>query len=219
MEMGNNFSLEIQGYAQDALDEGLRSYLQDSLTGNLRLIQSRAYEDWKSWLADLGTERLLQRGDVQRVFSIFDGYFFAGCLSTHTDVFWTVRRKELGLSRLLGSCAIIDGRAQILLSKSHRGMRCRSRIQEVLATLLHEMFHAFLGLFGCLCKSCYKKVASTIGLSGHGPAWVFAAVLVERHADEFFRVADLPFDIGLEEGLKREREEVEKVSRCHCSDN
>lgn len=47
------------------------------------------------------------------------------------------------------------------------GCLIRRTFKEVLETLVHEMAHAYLGLFSCLCWSCRME----IGPSGHGHVW------------------------------------------------
>jgi hypothetical protein len=50
-----------------------------------------------------------------------------------------------------------------------------------LATLLHEMLHAFFELWGC--GSCRDR-HENLGLGGHGPAWQDAALALETAAED-----------------------------------
>ena len=108
------------------------------------------------------------------------------------------------------------GGVKILLSRARRGLRSRSGIQELWGTLLHEMCHAFIDLFVCSCRSCSEGARSGGGLSGHGPTWVLAARMIEREADRVFRVADeVPFDLGIVEGVDLEGREIGVAALFH----
>lgn len=45
------------------------------------------------------------------------------------------------------------------------------RLRSYLETLLHEMIHAFLNIYTCLCSKCSYDIPRTIGHTGHGLPW------------------------------------------------
>ncbi|KAI5361930.1 hypothetical protein Slin15195_G055800 [Septoria linicola] len=82
----------------------------------------------------------------------------------------------------------------------------------ILGTLIHECIHAFLMLYSCCqhnepCKKdkhCNKALARTIGLTGHGEAWIWLAAHMEsilKHQ------TGLDIDLHIHEAMKHEYEE------------
>ena len=54
--------------------------------------------------------------------------------------------------------------------------------------LLHEMIHAFFGIFGCMCKDCYS-LESCGTPDGHGLYWQNLALAIEKATEEHFGTA------------------------------
>ncbi|CAD6442825.1 6421420b-aff3-4a9e-8d26-677ef5a655c6-CDS [Sclerotinia trifoliorum] len=44
----------------------------------------------------------------------------------------------------------------------------QERLRSYPKTLLHEMIHAFLKIYTCLCFKCYHNIPRTIGHTGYG---------------------------------------------------
>jgi len=65
-----------------------------------------------------------------------------------------------------------------------------ARTMSRLSTLLHELVHAYLGIYACRCPSFVKDVES---LKGHGLAWQRIASSVEHNAPRFIH---LPLILG-----------------------
>jgi len=65
-----------------------------------------------------------------------------------------------------------------------------ARTMSRLSTLLHELVHAYLGVYACRCPSFVKDVES---LKGHGLAWQRIASSVEHNAPRFIH---LPLVLG-----------------------
>ncbi|ESZ95116.1 hypothetical protein SBOR_4483 [Sclerotinia borealis F-4128] len=47
----------------------------------------------------------------------------------------------------------------------------QERLRSYLETLLHEMIHAFLNIYTCLCSKCSHDIPKTVGHTGHGLPW------------------------------------------------
>ncbi|KAJ8065383.1 hypothetical protein OCU04_006072 [Sclerotinia nivalis] len=56
----------------------------------------------------------------------------------------------------------------------------QERLRSYLETLLHEMIHAFLNIYTCLCSKCSHDIPRTIGHTGHGLPWHKIADNIER---------------------------------------
>ncbi|KAH8162210.1 hypothetical protein CIB48_g6024 [Xylaria polymorpha] len=107
-----------------------------------------------------------------------DEFFFFGSL-THGEP-PVIRRLELTKfppeMDVLGRCKPIEdenGRPEFVISleKSYHGHQ--TNLPEFVATLVHEMTHAFLGAFTCDCPKCHRNDINAVGaeFSGHGPTF------------------------------------------------
>lgn len=103
-----------------------------------------------------GQDALVRLEFGENIFDQFKNYRATG------QEFW-------GLTRPEGTFG--DYRMLIRLEAStpwwFEGCLVRLTFKEVLETLVHEMAHAYLGLFSCPCWSCLME----IGRSGHGHVW------------------------------------------------
>ncbi|EME46775.1 hypothetical protein DOTSEDRAFT_22810 [Dothistroma septosporum NZE10] len=68
----------------------------------------------------------------------------------------------------------------INLATHDRAGRMRS-IEELLGTILHELGHAYMYLFGCRCEVCHWNI---MRLNGHFKGWRMLARSVEKKARE-----------------------------------
>ncbi|KAI4923611.1 uncharacterized protein J4E92_007585, partial [Alternaria infectoria] len=75
-----------------------------------------------------------------------------------------------------------------MLASPHGNLSARTMSR--LSTLLHELVHAYLGIYACRCPSFVKDVES---LKGHGLAWQRIASSVEHNAPRFIH---LPLVLG-----------------------
>lgn len=126
----------------------------------------------------LGDDALAEAADI------FNELFFAGQLpSSRLKVHWS----HLSTVLLGVTDSNIDGTPLVLLN-SDFDLRSMTR-KLVLAVVLHEMIHAFLGLYVCYpwakvaCAKgiCGKLYTANYGLSGHGRAFHHIAKAIESN--------------------------------------
>jgi len=136
-------------------------------------------------------------------FDIFNSAFFGGGVRDLRDRIKIVRRGGVSFMARFGEIGS-NGRLQI-------NMTIKPKIgttdeEQHLASLLHEMLHAFLYYYTCRCVACRsmelsKPMYGGAGRDGHGPAWA-NAMLAEAQflQDEVsWRV-----DVGLERSVRAE---------------
>jgi hypothetical protein len=93
--------------------------------------------------------------------------------------------------------------------------------QWYICQLLHEMLHAFFGIYRCRCNRCamrdvdYSRNGGE-GCDGHGPAWVEAVIALERAFQQAVNwevdlnvVRSAQMNIEVEEGWVPDREMLE----------
>ena len=134
---------------------------------------------------------------IATYFRIFDDLYFFGSLYGNTEVRIisdNTGGKYAGFTRNYWKRIFVHEHEHHP-DLVHRGVRIYHYIQ----TLLHEMCHAFFGLYGCReededmnqCKECSWVVAE----GGHGPAWADMARAIERSSEGYLGLPmDLPAD-------------------------
>ena len=179
--------------------------------------QKEASNDWEGLCKDKSEGSLLQRlghdngNDVSEVemkmlIDVLSGIFFP---TTSTDAQmdvgftwedWTERPQELAeyRERCLGKpririCAFnyigMGGHGNLNVVALHR-----------LATILHELVHAYLDHYACRCKDVSNSYEENVNQSeGHGRAWQRIAASVELAAPE---ILGYPLEMGRFESLK-----------------
>ncbi|KAK1984026.1 hypothetical protein LZ30DRAFT_587132 [Colletotrichum cereale] len=75
--------------------------------------------------------------------------------------------------RLWGRLLCNDPRRQHKLGEARR-----LPFKQNVATLVHEMVHAYLGLFVCAGEQCRRNILNTTGLTGHGGTFVKLYTLI-----------------------------------------
>ncbi|MCJ1411901.1 hypothetical protein MMC19_005993 [Ptychographa xylographoides] len=116
-------------------------------------------------------------------FQAFNSLFFCNALSPYTTIKVVNRKipggRSGGFNLGITEDDIIKGvpyqHITIWDQKSvHRDDK--QRLQHVLTTLLHEMFHAFQHIYMCCGSHCNsdRTVHQSSGFTGHGPSWVSA---------------------------------------------
>ncbi|KAE8444460.1 hypothetical protein EG329_000551 [Mollisiaceae sp. DMI_Dod_QoI] len=160
---------------------------------------------------------------------LFDDLFFFGSLFPKCKTFLTY---PSGRKKLLHGYTNCDEEfklkwefpflqkhleAEITVCRSNEKRR-RERLRNYLGTLLHEMIHAFLGIWGCRYKGCYNTWQRQ-GVRGHGHAWQDMAAAVEIAAADrdllgleldLGRLKNLAVDIVYEKRGLPLSEELEK---------
>jgi hypothetical protein len=141
-------------------------------------------------------------------FDIFNSVFFGGGVRDLRDRIEIVRRKRASYMARFGQGERgRNGRMQINMSINPKIGTTDE--EQHLASLIHEMLHAFLYYYTCKCIACRsteisEPVNGGAGRSGHGPAWA-NAMLAEAQSlqDEVsWRV-----DPGIERSVRLEMSE------------
>lgn len=166
--------------------------VQDDDGEVLQEIQLSALTRWRTFKFELGKSTEAHPLPLDFFVQIFDDYFFLGALGPYIEVKmaddtpansgWVGITKK---KRHFTSSAPPE--IQIELKRQPHQLWTRTRIQESLDTLLHEMTHAFLMIYSApeafLEYFRYRRLVETEGLTGHGPCWVRVAAAVAAEAD------------------------------------
>lgn len=123
---------------------------------------------------------------------------------------WLGRTKEKRQNVSSGPPEIL-----IELKRLSKQLWTRELIQEFLDTLLHEMIHAFLIIYGAPEESLeccpYRRIVETEGLTGHGPYWVKVATMVAMEADRALGGLWHKWDLGISNARLSEKEALRKL--------
>jgi len=176
--------------------------------------QSAAFTRYRTKVIyDLDNRGKYQYGDIiLAYFKLFDELFFQGRLGSICKLKFEHQRP--GDASLLGHTDILitsdcgNGHYKLkhcnilLFDRKHDYRRPRERLLDCLGTLLHEMCHAFIGIWGCTDTMCKTKIENR-GKRGHGFAWQDIAYSVERACrDPGF--LGLSLDLGRWQSLEKE---------------
>ncbi|EPE30473.1 hypothetical protein GLAREA_03440 [Glarea lozoyensis ATCC 20868] len=140
---------------------------------------------------------------IAAYFKLFDDLFFLGSLQVGRRVTIEVDQKKFSETTRKGSSSEVDGANQWLIEihKNDKGLCDPVEIlQEKLTTLMHEMIHVYLGLFGCRrCEENWQEQ----GLSGHGIAFLDTMFTLHKEAPRILEET-LGFSSICLEALKEE---------------
>lgn len=124
---------------------------------------------------------------LQHLMRCLDNFFFSGhltggkhrrvTLEFRPDIFDQIGKLEKGEQAVWGLTEVTDKgdtsalKVKISIDASHpklkRGGIVMRSLIDVLETLVHEMVHAYLRVFVCLCDECQRA----LGATGHGAVW------------------------------------------------
>ncbi|KAI0474863.1 hypothetical protein F4859DRAFT_514709 [Xylaria cf. heliscus] len=204
-------SLQPQAYrARELLNCTVASFYEIS-DRELTLQQGQAKKNFiklftrqaKMPLKDLDDSNMSLYDTLKTMMGYLDEFFFFGSLITGPQSM--IRRLVLtnsppGMGHMLGRCEeqhdkkAAFPRFAIYLEKHPKGEH--KNLPQFVATLAHEMSHAFLAAFTCQCSRCLRNDINAVGaeFSGHGPTFrgLNYAVLVcmagwSAELDEIFR--------------------------------
>lgn len=89
----------------------------------------------------------------------------------------------------------------------------KERRVHIVSSLVHEMCHAFLLIYGCDGRQCATRhfIANGIGFTGHGPVWTSIADEAENNFNAFICPMIMPgFEflnpLGIPQAVKEERD-------------
>ena len=146
---------------------------------------------------------------------IFDDYFFLGSLRPYTEVrFVDDTQANLFSAGSTRKRRMSPGQIhiEIRLKRPVSKLLGRASTQFLLATLLHEMTHAFLDIYSSPeeIPGCNRKIAETMGLTGHGPCWVKVAAAIEEEADRSLGRSWRMWDLGVRRSRSLEWKALKK---------
>lgn len=159
---------------------------------------------------------------IRQYAHIFDQYFFQGLIfgSGRCWVAWGYgmfrTRSSLGNTRGISGCKVHKQIHATHIQLEPEPVHFRytdsdieDQINGMLATLLHEICHAVLLLYGCKCHSSLSAFLHYFGMTGHGVAFqrLYLAVMAKANV-EF----DLDYDqYDWEQQGYREERKIEEV--------
>ena len=175
-------------YAAKALIYALRRLVPNGarIESRLRPVQMEALERWHKRCRKVHTVMLKKCFDLRYVFRIFDDYFLRGLLQKRVQINWVKALPNRGLSGRATWKSNVKGnsRVQIHIKKPTAKYRSEAIVQDVWATLLVNMAHAFFLLYGCHCRSClgFKEAAARHNI-GHDLAEAMFVQMLKDEAD------------------------------------
>lgn len=199
-----------------------RALVANAESPPLNSLSNREREILESKWPTSGTKSRMER-EILSYFPIIDKLFFFGAVrkrvTLHFDYETNPQRETGGhlygdwrTSQRWFEMSHMDGRP----NKSIRIlMRAESgpftdRLCGYVNTLAHEMIHAFLSIYTCNCtrNGCYDRanLPKNLGATGHGEAWVRAALAIEAAGKEHFHD---DFDMEIHESYDDEDEEMD----------
>ena len=209
-------TFEAFEYSANQLADGFESIIQGHMDSE---IKRSALARWNELLPDLldGSVCRDAEFDLKDLFHILDDFLFMGALQHLCRVDWVDESQKGHKRKWVGWCE--------LAVPTNRGPRCvmsivrptvkkPRTIEDVVATLKHEMCHALFAFrCRCYCCRCPLNRIKSEGLSGHGPSWQKIRRCVERTAnlylDDTFESSSLCHHTEPE--LKNEEKKVAKM--------
>lgn len=154
-----------------------------------------------------------QYGDIiLAYFQLFDDLFFGGKLTGICKLKFEPQRPGdgslLGHTDILMTSDHVSGHYKLerchitLFDQKSDHRKPRERLLGCLGTLLHEMCHAYIGIWGCTDTSCKTRIDNR-GKRGHGFAWQDMAYAVEK-ACHNPNVLGMRLDLGRWQSLEKE---------------
>ena len=213
-----DIAMELQSQCASDLVTGIiRHCLGKTTTPQLNAqIELGAWvaEERRRWMTGKRDFRL---EEMTRAFSLFDMIFFRGLITAsdrvtllHENVY---ARQGTAVAYIETPGRQFPGFAVKLTMKRFRPENdsdCRNghALQQYLSFLLHEMTHAVLDLFLCICRpcKCLKNVMRTTGLTGHGPSYCRLRQAIEIRANQTMRTWFIaPWVVTKPSGIDHER--------------
>ena len=152
-------------------------------------IKSSALARWNALLPDLldGSVWRDAEFDLKDPFHILDDFLFMRALQDRCRAEWVDECQNARKRKWVGWCglAVPTNRGpRSVISLVRPTVKKPRKIEDVLATLKHEMCHALFAFqCRCYCCRCPLNHMNGRGLSGHGPSWQKIRRCVERTAN------------------------------------
>jgi hypothetical protein len=130
---------------------------------------------------------------MKSYFDIFNELFFFGSLGPCELVFHHHSVEKVSgmhqisttLSHRQPTLLPKDTLCRIVLWRCHEYENSPQPIKGYLGTLLHEMVHAALALYVCMCdKKCQQDATNSDGWTGHGHMWMRTASTIQVACDD-----------------------------------
>ncbi|KAI0538921.1 hypothetical protein GGR58DRAFT_500706 [Xylaria digitata] len=171
-------SLEVRAYkARDLLNCTVASFYDirnEDLTSHQRHAKREFIELFETQakrpIAELHDTDLYSTMKTLKAY--LDEFFFFGSLTPLSQEF-TLIHFPPG-TRVLGFCNLMetkDGSFRFKIALDKRRNEQPAALSELVATLVHELTHAFLKVFVCQCPRCLRNDFNGVGVqtTGHGP--------------------------------------------------
>lgn len=235
-----DLNVKIRGHSPTNLLRGKSDRIPGA-QANLTDIERRARDDFVM-LFHQHKDKIKPRGKVlDRFAAELDTFFFSGLITSGRrptllpiETVWNADliendRGHVGATRMQKHFGVAH--IQMRLSLSRRtgpGTSINPEplpLIEILATMVHEMAHAYISAVGCHCSTCVRQVHHSVGHTGHRKAWL----RIYEHMQSVLKGWNPAFDfsvskqdgIGMREdqvmwrvlGHKRMREELEKLEK------
>ncbi|KAH8778020.1 hypothetical protein BGZ57DRAFT_347124 [Hyaloscypha finlandica] len=121
---------------------------------------------------------------MKKWFRVLDEVFFFGKIRPHLKGGLIVYNKDY--KRFYGQ--FDPNKRRIEINDVAHGDGEGRRSHRLISTLIHEMVHAFLGIYTCDRICCWRKFSTDIDRlfcgGGHGPAWCDAMIKIETKLEE-----------------------------------
>ena len=196
-----------EGYAIEELTSEFVKFwakIKEDDGDGLEDIQKFALERWHALRFEWRKSIAAYPIPLDSFFEIFDDYFFLGSLRPYTEVMWMEDTQEnlywAGTTKSkTRNTSSEPPHMEIRLKPPVSKLWGRAATQFLLATLLHEMTHAFLRIYRGPEKllGINRKIAETSGLTGHGPCWVKVATAIAEEADRALGGSWQWWDLGV----------------------
>ncbi|MCJ1453230.1 hypothetical protein MMC28_003576 [Mycoblastus sanguinarius] len=159
--------------------------------------------------------------NIKAYAKVFDDFFFFGTICDRLDLeLRTLAGNEdpclNGLTKPVGECAMHHQIPRVLITLNASPQSCppdpETRCQRILGTLLLELCHALLDLYGCKCHISLLDHLYFYGVDGHGTSWADLSFYVRHVAYTIFEL-DLDVDYHILDSLQEEERELVALMR------
>ncbi|KAI1119070.1 hypothetical protein F5Y14DRAFT_460398 [Nemania sp. NC0429] len=195
-----DFKLKPRAYeAKNMLENTVLSFFPMAGDRNLTPRQLKARQGIINRYQALKDKEIIGKRDIKPFVRMFDEFFFFGSLTNRArprcaTFVWEEH------STMLSACASWfrdDDRpwgftrerwirgygpfAQIhLAGRTFYSKDLPLKLRYILETLIHEMVHAYIGVYMCRCANCTRNTLNTCGGTGHGPTFLMMLDAIDQ---------------------------------------
>lgn len=219
LQPGSTFYPELVELLKKSTDRTSRDYLNRQRTARDRL------RDLLAQTPELWATSTPEIEQLQEYFDCFDDFWFLGLLRARCKVRWIIPSDCIGLE-VSGQAKAVSTcwehrqihKIDILLRCEPRGCPDNQRCHRILSTLLHELCHAVLNIYGCKCHISMADFLYFRGLEGHGKAWADLFLWVRVSARIVFEL-QIDLDWHYNYSLRHEAASLERLIKDGSADD